>query len=163
MDELAENCRQKGIGDMGGVEQSLIENLVSFVSWNPDVAQIVISTIRPKHVLLFYTKESKDLFLELEGELEKSGIEVFGELYKDRNVEEEDSNVYYAIQNFLKKYGTEKTAFDMTPGPKDFMMVASWSLNPKISPFLYLCHNFKRPGNEKIRHLHPHFLSENSA
>lgn len=155
LEELAKKCRSEGVLGMGRKALGAIENLITYVSLNPQGAFFVLSTLEIKRVLLFYTDQSKKHLSWVEERIPGGIVET---IQVDKiSSPEEDEKIHRAIKIFAERYNPSKTALDLTPGPKDFTVVASSALDPAVSPFLYLSHSWTdvgkvpRPGYERIR------------
>ncbi|RME87430.1 MAG: hypothetical protein D6785_02035 [Planctomycetota bacterium] len=155
--DLAKACVEKGIQGLKKEELEKLENLITFASFNPEGAMFTLLALNPKRVLLFYTKESEEKalpqILDFLNSWERPP-EVDQVLYENRDTYEDDQIVSQRVREFVKKHGPDRTAWDITPGPKDFNLVLTWALPPEVTP-LYLCHHWKdrrfQPGKEKIR------------
>lgn len=160
VEDLVEKCRQQGIQGISSETLEQLENLISFVSLNTG-ALLGFSIIKAKRALLFYTKQSqKDLPL-FEKMLTSRGCQVEKKfLDKEDNVQDEDWAIFSSVQSFVQKYGAEKTAIDVSPGPKNFSLMAIWAVNPEVTPCFYVAHSYSNksvlPGKEKIRRLQPY-------
>ena len=67
--------------------------------------------------------------------------------------------IYEAIRSFIGKYGADRTAIDVTPGTKNFSVIAAWAVDPQLTPCLYIGHSWGKQtfaaGKERIRRLLP--------
>jgi hypothetical protein len=160
-EELAEECRKRGIQDLDENSLANLDSLVSFVSFNPEGALFVISTLRPRHTLLFYTKETEKHIPQVEEKIKKYNGVAEKILFEDKNSVAEDQRLTEKICSFVEQHGATKTVVDVTPGPKDFSAFTIMAVNANLTPLLYLCHYWNNAtrsfaaGKERIRRLLP--------
>ena len=160
-EELAEECRKRGIQDLEATALSNLDSLISFVSLNPEGALFVISALRPRHILLFYTKESERHVAQVEDKIKKYHGVAEKILFADENSVAEDRRVAEKIRDFVSRHGAARTAIDVTPGQKDFTVITTMAVNASLTPLLYLCHYWNNTtrsfaaGKERIRRLLP--------
>jgi hypothetical protein len=159
VEDLAEIYRKQEILHLSSQARGKIENLISFLSLNTG-ALLSLFVLNPKRLLCFYTEESFKDLAKLQEITKKKNIELEAvklDFYKA--IPDEDEILYQKIQAFVEKYGSEKTAIDITPGTKNFSVIASWAVNPQITPCLYLGQVWTNrrlvPGKERIRRLLP--------
>lgn len=158
-DALAIQCREQGICNLADGDLQKLENLVSFVSQNP-TALLILSLIRPKRVLLFFTEETKKDLPKFQtiASAKNIALEPVQLNLEDREPDE-DRVIHVAVRDFVARYGAQSTAIDVTPGTKNFSVIASWSVDPNVTPCLYIGHSWGKQayaaGKERIRRLLP--------